>query len=236
MKVLIADDHAVVRRGLKQILSDAFETLVVGEAQNAQETLDLVREQDWDLAVLDISMPGRNGLEALKQLKRMRPKLPVLILTTYSEEQYAIRVLKAGAAGYMTKESAPERLIEAIRKVTKGGKYISSSVAEILAASVVIDAEKSPHENLSDREYQVLYLIASGETVGEIANELSLSVKTISTYRTRILEKMGMKTNSQLTHYVISNNLFWVIAGLAHLIFLFSERYDEFFFIIDKSC
>jgi two-component system invasion response regulator UvrY len=207
MKVLIADDHAIVRRGLIQILSDAFETLVIGEAQNTQETLHLVREQDWDIAVLDISMPGRNGIEALKELKQMRPKLPVLILTTHSEEQYAVRVLKAGAAGYMTKESAPECLIDAIRKVTKGGKYISSAVGEILAASIGIDAKKPPHESLSDREYQVLRLIASGKTVGEIADELSLSVKTISTYRARILEKMVMKTNAQLTHYVISNNL-----------------------------
>jgi DNA-binding NarL/FixJ family response regulator len=209
MKVLIADDHAIVRRGVRHILSDAFETLMVGEAQNTQETLQLVREQDWDIAVLDISMPGRNGLEALKELKQMRPKLPVLILTTHSEEQYAIRVLIAGAAGYMTKESAPERLIEAIRKVTKGGKYISPAVAEILAAHVGMDSKKQPHENLSDREYQVLCLIASGKTVGEIARQLSLSVKTISTYRARILEKMAMKTNSQLTHYVISNNLTW---------------------------
>jgi DNA-binding NarL/FixJ family response regulator len=207
MKVLIADDHAVVRRGVRQILSDSFKTLLIGEAQNSQEILNLVREQDWDIAVLDISMPGRNGLEALKELKQVRPKLPVLILTTHSEEQYAMRVLKAGAAGYMTKESAPERLIEAIRKIIEGGKYISSSLAEILAANVGTDAEKQPHENLSDREYEVLYLIASGKTVGEIADELSLSVKTISTYRTRILEKMVMKTTAQLTHYVISNNL-----------------------------
>jgi DNA-binding NarL/FixJ family response regulator len=207
MKVLIADDHAVVRRGVRQILSDSFKTLLIGEAQNSQEILKLVREQDWDIAVLDISMPGRNGLEALKELKQVRPKLPVLILTTHSEEQYAMRVLKAGAAGYMTKESAPERLIEAIRKIIEGGKYISSSLAEILAANVGTDAEKQPHENLSDREYEVLYLIASGKTVGEIADELSLSVKTISTYRTRILEKMVMKTTAQLTHYVISNNL-----------------------------
>jgi len=207
MKVLIADDYPITRCGLKQILSDAFEILVVGEAQNTQETLKLVREQDWDIAVLDISMPGRNGIEALKELKQIRPKLPVLILTTHSEEQYAIRVLKAGAAGYMTKESAPERLIEAIRKVTKGEKYISSSVAEILAANIGIDAKNPLHETLSDREYEVLCLIASGKTVGEIAGELSLSVKTISTYRARILEKMMMKTNAQLTRYVIINNL-----------------------------
>lgn len=208
MKVLIADDHAIVRLGLKGILSDVFETLFIGEARNTPETLNLVREENWDIVVLDISMPGRNGLEALKELKQMRPNLPVLILTTHSDEQYAMRVLKAGAAGYLTKESAPERLIEAIQKIIKGGKYISQPVAEILAASLHVDAEKQPYENLSDREYQVLYMIASGKTVGEIADQLSLSVKTISTYRARILEKMGMKTNAQLTHYVISNNLF----------------------------
>jgi DNA-binding NarL/FixJ family response regulator len=207
MRVLIADDHAILRHGLKQILADEFQTLTVGEAQNAQEALSLAREQDWDIIVLDISMPGKSGLEALKELKRIRPKIPVLVLTTYSEEQYAIRVLKAGASGYMTKESAPEHLIEAVRKVIEGGRYISSGLADILAASVDVNIEKQPHESLSDREYQVLCLIASGKTVSEIAVELSLSVKTISTYRTRVLEKMRMKTNAQLTHYAISNNL-----------------------------
>ncbi|MET0753541.1 MAG: response regulator transcription factor [Pyrinomonadaceae bacterium] len=207
MKVLIADDHAVVRRGLKHILADEYKTLTVGEAENAQKALELACRQDWDVVVLDISMPGRNGLEALKELKQTRPRLPVLILTSHAEEQYAIRVLKAGAAGYMTKESAPEHLIEAIRKITAGGKYISPLVAEILATTISVDFEKQPHENLSDREYQILSLIASGKTVGEIAEELSLSVKTISTYRARILEKMQMKTNAQLTHYFISNNL-----------------------------
>ncbi len=207
MKVLIADDHAVVRRGLKHILADEYKTLIVGEAENAQKALELARLEDWDVVVLDISMPGRNGLEALKELKQTRPRLPVLILTSHAEEQYAIRVLKAGAAGYMTKESAPEHLIEAIRKITGGGKYISPLVAEILASTIGVDFEKQPHENLSDREYQIMSLIASGKTVGEIAGELSLSVKTISTYRARILEKMQMKTNAQLTHYFISNNL-----------------------------
>lgn len=207
MKVLIADDHAVVRRGLKHILADEYKMLTVGEAENAQKALELACQQDWDVVVLDISMPGRNGLEALKELKQTRPKLPVLILTSHAEEQYAIRVLKAGAAGYMTKESAPEHLIEAIRKITGGGKYISPLVAEILASTIGVDFEKQPHENLSDREYQIMSLIASGKTVGEIAEELSLSVKTISTYRARVLEKMQMKTNAQLTHYFISNNL-----------------------------
>lgn len=207
MKVLIADDHAVVRRGLKHILADEYKMLTVGEAENAQKVLELACQQDWDVVVLDISMPGRNGLEALKELKQARPRLPVLILTSHAEEQYAIRVLKAGAAGYMTKESAPEHLIEAIRKITGGGKYISPLVAEILASTISVDFEKQPHENLSDREYQIMSLIASGKTVGEIAEELSLSVKTISTYRARVLEKMQMKTNAQLTHYFISNNL-----------------------------
>ena len=207
MRVLIADDHAVVRRGLIQILTDACKTLTVGEARDAPEVLRLARERDWDIVVLDISMPGRNGLEALKELRQVRPRTPVLILTTHPEEQYAIRVLRAGAAGYMTKESAPEHLVEAVRRVTAGGRYVSPSLAELLAASVGGDAEKPPHESLSDREYQVLCMIASGKTVGQIARELSLSDKTISTYRARILEKMGMKTNADLTHYAISNRL-----------------------------
>jgi two-component system invasion response regulator UvrY len=206
MRVLIADDHAVVRRGLIQILTDACKTLTVGEARDAQEVLRLARERDWDIVVLDISMPGRNGLEALKELRQVCPRTPVLILTTHPEEQYAIRVFRAGAAGYMTKESAPEHLVEAVRRVTAGRRYVSPALAELLAASVG-DDEKLPHESLSDREYQVLCMIASGKTVGQIARELSLSDKTISTYRARILEKMGMKTNADLTHYAISNRL-----------------------------
>lgn len=207
MRVLIADDHAVVRRGLKQILADEFKPLTVGEAENAGEALCLIRERVWDVVILDISMPGRSGLEVLKEVKGLRPQLPVLILTTHPEEQYAVRVLKAGAAGYMSKESAPEHLLEAVRKVNKGGRYISPAVAELLAAQIGCDTEKQPHENLSDREYSVLCMIASGKTVGQIGQELSLSVKTISTYRARILQKMGMKTNAELTHYAISNNL-----------------------------
>jgi two-component system, NarL family, invasion response regulator UvrY len=207
MRILIADDHAVVRRGLKEILADEFKLLTVGEAENAGEVLCLVRERVWDVVVLDISMPGRSGLEVLKEVKGIRPQLPVLILTTHPEEQYAIRVLKAGAAGYMSKESAPEHLLEAVRKVNKGGRYISPAVAEILAAGIGGDAERQPHENLSDREYSVLCMIASGKTVGQIGQELSLSVKTISTYRARVLQKLGMKSNAELTHYAISNNL-----------------------------
>jgi two-component system invasion response regulator UvrY len=207
MKVLIADDHGIVRHGLKQLLTDAYQTVSVGEAQNAQDTLRLVREQDWDIVVLDISMPDRNGLEVLKEIKQERPKIPVLIFTTHSEQLYAIRGFKAGASGYLTKESAPQHLIEAIGKVIRGGRYITPTLAELLAAYLSVDVDKAPHEELSDREYQVLCLIASGKTVGQIANELSLSVATISTYRVRVLEKMGMMNNAELTHYAISNKL-----------------------------
>ncbi|HEY0006061.1 MAG TPA: response regulator transcription factor [Pyrinomonadaceae bacterium] len=207
MKVLIADDHAIIRRGLREILAEEFRTLSVNEARNAQEVLRLAREQTWDVIVLDISMPGRSGIEVLKDLKQVCPKTPVLILTGHSEEQYAVRVLRAGAAGYMTKESAPENLIAAVRKVMGGGRYISPALGELLAASVSHDSTRMPHEDLSDREYQVLCMIASGKTVGQIAGELALSVKTISTYRARVLGKMGMKTSAELTHYAVSNNL-----------------------------
>lgn len=206
MRVLIADDHAVVRRGLKQILLDEYGALEVGEAGDAHETLRLAREEPWDIVALDISMPDRSGLEVLKELRQTRPRLPVLILTTHPEEQYAVRVLKAGAAGYMTKESAPEHLVEAVRKVTAGGRYITPTLADLLVTQLT-GAEKPPHENLSDREFQVLRLIASGKTVGQIAEELSLSSNTVSTYRARVLEKMGMKTSAELTHYAISNGL-----------------------------
>lgn len=207
MRVLIADDHAIVRRGLIQLLADEYPSLSAGEARDAAEVFQLAREQDWDIIILDISMPGRGGLEVLKELRQSRPKVPVLVLTSHPEEQYAMRALKAGAAGYMTKESAPEHLIEAIRKVTAGGRYVSPRLAELLAASVGADTERPTHESLSDREYRVLCLIGSGKTVGEIAVELSLSVKTVSTYRARLLEKMGMKTNAELMHYAIRSGL-----------------------------
>lgn len=207
MKVLIADDHAIVRRGLRHILAEEFSRLEVGEARNAQEALRLAQERTWDIIVLDISMPGRSGVEVLKELKQVCPKTPVLILTGHPEEQYAIRVLRAGAAGYMNKETAPDHLIAAVRKVIGGGRYISPALAELLAVSMGGDSARMPHEDLSDREYQVLCMIASGKTVGHIADELGLSVKTISTYRARVLEKMGMKTNAELTHYAIRNNL-----------------------------
>ena len=207
IKILVADDHAIVREGLKQIVADTSDMVVAGEAVHGQEVLDQVRKEEWDLILLDISMPGRSGIDTLKELKTEKPKLPVLVLSMYPEEQYAIRALKAGAAGYLTKESAPEELIEAIRKVSRGGKYISASLAESLASHVGTSTEKPPQETLSDREYQVMLMIASGKTVSEIANELSLSVKTISTNRVRALRKMGMKTNAEFTYYAIKQGL-----------------------------
>ncbi|MCG3111831.1 MAG: response regulator transcription factor [Candidatus Manganitrophus sp.] len=207
IKILIADDHAIVRRGLKQILTETADMVVAGEAHNGQELLEKMRSDQWDVIVLDISMPGRGGLDILKQLKSERPKLPVLMLTIHPEDQYAVRVLRAGASGYLTKESAPDHLVEAIRKVARGGKYISPHLAERLAFNLESISERPLHEALSDREFQVLRLIASGKTVKEIGEELSLSVKTISTYRTRILEKMKMKNNAEMTHYAIQQKL-----------------------------
>jgi len=207
IKILIADDHAIVRAGLKQIVADTSDMVVAGEAVDGQEVLDKVRKEDWDLILLDISMPGRGGIDTLKELKVEKPKLPVLVLSMYPEEQYAIRALKAGASGYLTKESAPEELIEAIRKVSQGGKYISMSLAENLAFHVGTNSEKPLHETLSNREYQVMLMIASGKTVKKIANDLSLSVKTISTHRVRALRKMGMKNNAEITYYAIKHEL-----------------------------
>jgi DNA-binding NarL/FixJ family response regulator len=207
IKILIADDHPIVRAGFKQVISDMPDMLVADEAGNGQEVLHLIGKKDYDLVLLDISMPGRSGLEILKDLKSEKPKLPVLILSIYPEEQYAIRALRAGASGYMTKASAPNELILAIRKISEGGKYISASLAEKLAYYLDGDAIKPPHETLSDREYQVMLMIASGKTVTEIANELCLSVKTISTYRTHILEKMRMKNNAEITLYAVQNKL-----------------------------
>jgi two-component system, NarL family, invasion response regulator UvrY len=207
IKILIADDHAIVRAGLKQIVADTSDMVVAGEAVDGQEVLDQVRKEDWDLILLDISMPGRGGIDTLKELKVEKPKLPVLVLSMYPEEQYAIRALKAGASGYLTKESAPEELIEAIRKVSQGGKYISMSLAENLAFHVGTNSEKPLHETLSNREYQVMLMIASGKTVKKIANDLSLSVKTISTHRVRALRKMGMKNNAEITYYAIKHEL-----------------------------
>jgi DNA-binding NarL/FixJ family response regulator len=207
IKVLVADDHAVVRRGLRQILAETDDILVGGEASTAAELWQLVERERWDTVILDIEMPGRSGLELLGEIKRQHPKLPVLILTVYSEEQYAVRAIRAGASGFLTKESAPNQLVAAVRKVASGGRFITPELAERLASSVAGDAQALPHEALSDREFQVLCMIASGKTVSQIGHELSLSVKTISTHRTRILAKMNMKSNSELTHYAIKNRL-----------------------------
>ena len=207
IKILIADDHPIVREGLKQILAETSNMVVTDEASNGQGLLNKVWKKDYDVVLLDISMPGRSGLDILKQLRIERPKLPVLILSIHPEEQYAVRALKAGASGYLTKKSAPDELITAIWKVSQGRKYVSSSLAEKLAFELEIDTEKPPHETLSDREYQVMCMIASGKTVKEIAEELLLSVKTVSTHRSRILEKMKLKSNAKLIHYAIKNRL-----------------------------
>ena len=207
IKVLIADDHTIVREGLKQIVSDTCDITVADEARNGQEILDKIDRQHFDVIVLDISMPGMNGIEVLKCIHSQKPKLPVLILSIYPEDQYAIRVLRSGASGYLTKESAPDELINAIRKIAVGGKYITNSLAEKLVLAIDENTEKPLYETLSDREFQVLKLIASGKTVNEIADRLCLSEKTISTYRSRILEKMRMKNNSELMHYAIQHGL-----------------------------
>ena len=207
IRVLIADDHAVVRQGLKQILADMHEMVVTDEATNGQEVLDKVRAETWDVVVLDISMPDRSGLDVLKELRAERPALAVLVLSMYSEDQYAMRVLTAGASGYLTKDSAPDELVKAIRKVVSGGRYVSPFLAEKLAFEIGDDSSKLPHETLSDREFQVLRLLAAGKSVKEIAAELSLSVKTVSTYRARMLEKMKLGTNAELIHYAIQERL-----------------------------
>lgn len=207
MKVLIVDDHAVVRQGIRQILTEMSETVGIGEAGNGGDAIRLLREDSWDIVLLDIGLPGKNGVEVLKQIKSEWKKLPVLMLSMYPEDQYALRAIRAGAAGYMTKESAPDELLTAISKVKNGGRYISGEVAEKLVFELDDSSDALPHQSLSDREFEVLRMIASGKTVSEIAEMLSLSVKTISTYRSRILEKMKMKHNAELTHYALKHQL-----------------------------
>lgn len=207
IKVFIADDHAVVRRGIKHILSEESDIEVVGEASNSDEIFKELYTNKWDILILDVTMPGRNGLDSLIEIKQRKPDLKVLILSMHPEEEIAIRALKTGAAGYLNKDSVPDELTRAIRKIHSGRKYISNSLAESIFLSMDKDISKAPHLELSDREFQVLCLIASGNSLSEIGRELSLSIKTISTYRTRILEKLNLKTNVELTHYCIKHKL-----------------------------
>lgn len=207
IKILIADDHAIVREGLKQIISETLDMAVVAEASNGEDVLEKVSANKYDVVLLDISMPGRSGLDILRQLKIEKPKLPVMMLSVHPEEQYAVRALRAGASGYLTKESAPDELIAAIRKISQGRKYVSSSLAEKLAYELGIDVKKLRHEVLSDREFQVMCMFASGKTVKEIAAELSISIPTIRTYRIRILEKMKMKNIAEIIHYAVKQGL-----------------------------
>jgi DNA-binding NarL/FixJ family response regulator len=207
IKILIADDHGIIRKGIKQILSRTSDIEVTAEASTGQEALEKIWTIHFDLVILDISLPGRNGLEILKQIKSQKPKLPVLILSMYPEEQYAVRVLRAGASGYLTKESDKNELVEAIRRIAEGKKYITPSLAEKLASELEPSNDKALHERLSDREYHILCLIAKGKSSNEIAEELALSVKTVSTHRARVLEKMGMKSNAELTYYAVQSKL-----------------------------
>jgi two-component system, NarL family, invasion response regulator UvrY len=207
VRILIADDHVLIREGLKKILKTAPEMVVVAEAGDAREVIQAIKNNELDVVVLDISLPGKSGLELLKDIKIDHPKLPILILSMHPEDRFAVRALKAGAAGYVTKESAADDLIKAIRKVIQGRKHVSASLAEKLAFNLEADTEKPPHEELSDREYQVLCLIASGKTVRQISEELYLSMSTVNTYRARILQKMNMKTDAELIRYAIQNQL-----------------------------
>ena len=207
IRVFIADDHAIVREGLKQILTEQRDIVVAGEAETGLDAIKLFRKSRCNVLLLDISLPDRNGIEVLKQIKDEKPDLAVLMLSMHREDQYAIRALKAGASGYMTKQSAPKELVNAIRQVAGGQRYVSAQLAQVLAAQVGDGFDKPPHESLSDREYQTLTMIASGKTVSAIAEELKLSVKTISEYRARLLLKMKLKTSAELTHYAIRNQL-----------------------------
>ncbi|MEE9172642.1 MAG: response regulator transcription factor [candidate division NC10 bacterium] len=206
-KILVVDDHAIVRQGLKQILADTPDLVVAGEASTGQEALEKVRTGQWDVVILNISLPDRSGVTVLEQLKTQYPDLPVLMLSMHAEEQYAVRVMKAGAAGYLPKESAPDQLVSAIHKVARGGKYVSPTLMEKFVSDLGTDPEKPRHEILSAREFQVLCMIAGGKSLTEIAEDLGVSVKTISTHRTRMLKKMGLKTNADLIHYAIRTGL-----------------------------
>jgi len=207
MRVLICDDHPIVRKGLRDILEQEGTPVTIGEVASAEEALELARKKAWDTVVLDITMPGRSGLELLKDLKRERPNVPVLVLSVHPAEQYAVRVLRAGASGYLTKESAPEELLTAVRRIVRGGRYVSPSVAETLAADLGRPADELPHQGLSDREFEIMRLLGSGKRVSEIAAELHLSVKTVSTYRARVLTKLNARTTAQIMRYAIKHGL-----------------------------
>ncbi|HEX5127058.1 MAG TPA: response regulator transcription factor [Rhodocyclaceae bacterium] len=207
IQVLIADDHAIVRHGLKQILSETEDLEVVAEADGGVRALQILRTGHYDVVLMDVSMPDRNGIDTLKLVKKEFPKLPVLILSMHPEEQYAVRALRAGAAGYLSKQGAPEQLVTAIRQVASGKKYVSAAVAEELANAIGEDDDRPPHEKLSDREYQTLCMISSGKTLTQIAEQLNLSVKTVSVYRARLLEKMKLRNNAELTHYGLKHEL-----------------------------
>jgi len=207
IRLIIADDHTLVRKGLKQLILESPDISVVDEAKDGREVIKKLETSQYDMVLMDISLPGRSGLDVLKQIKEFKPDLPVLMLSMHPEEQYAVRSIRAGASGYLTKESAPAELLSAIHKVAAGGKYITSTLAEKLAVEIERKTDAVLHETLSDREYQILCMMASGKTVKEVAEILSLSVKTISTHRAHILQKMGMKNNAQLTHYAIKHGL-----------------------------
>jgi DNA-binding NarL/FixJ family response regulator len=207
IRVLLADDHAIVRAGLKEVLTDTGDIEVAGEATNGQEVLALVRGREFDIAVLDMSMPGRSGLELIKLVRAEKPKLRILILSMHSEQQYAVRAVKAGASGYLTKDSAAEELVTAIRRIAAGGAYVSPETAERLVLDSAPGAEVAPHTLLSDREFQVLQMIAGGKSVTEIAQQLSISVKTVSTHKTRLMEKMGLANQAELIRYALENNI-----------------------------
>lgn len=207
IRILICDDHAIVRQGLRQIIAEQQDMRAVAESGGYPDVMKQLRENEVDLLLLDISLPGKNGIDILKQVKKEFPKLTVLVLSMYPEDQYAVRAIRAGASGYLTKQSAADQLITAIRQISAGRKYITPELAEALANTLGRDADVMPHENLSDREYQTLCLIAAGKTLSQIAEELSLSAKTVSVYRSRLLEKMNLKNNAELTHYALKHGL-----------------------------
>jgi DNA-binding NarL/FixJ family response regulator len=207
IRILIADDHAIVRAGLKQFIADQLDMEVAGEAATGAETIALVRTQEFDIVLLDISMPDKNGIDTLKTIKHIKPELPVLILSAHAEEQYAVNLLRAGASGYINKETASTQLVGAVRTAVQGRKYVSPTLAQVLAEGISGNGDEPLHGSLSQREFQIFCKLAGGQAVSQIADELHLSVKTVSTYRTRVLEKMGMKSNADLTYYAVKNGL-----------------------------